>query len=200
MMPHDRRRGSWLDYPRSVPTLKAGRLCCSLSSSIPAPAKPVPSASTVASPLNARPARLRLDAEQVCPCPLAARRAASRGEKSGMLASSRCCAAANCGAHARSPLVHRIRPNASTRRSARAACGRSASRSSRVSTGRFSAASASTHETAANGQQHPPLAHRRLIACHSEPAGDESRCSATNALYSRDALFPSMTSSLCQCT
>jgi hypothetical protein len=195
MMPHDRRRGSWLDYPRSVPTLEAGGLCCSPSSSIPAPAKPVPSASTVASPLTARPARLRLDAEQVCPCPRAARRAASRGEKSGMLASLRCCEAAICGAHARSLLVHRIRPSAFTRRSARAACGRSASRSSRVLTVRFSVASASTHETAANGRQYPPLAHRHQIACHSEPAGEraESRCSTTNALYSRDASFLSMT-------
>jgi hypothetical protein len=160
-----------VDYPSGLIVFEPGGPCCSLSSSILAPDKPVPSASTVASPSTVRLARSRPDAARVCPSHLDARRAASRGEKSEIPASSRRCVTATCEVRDRSRPVRRIQTSPSTRRSAPAVCVPSASRSSQVSTGRFSAASASMPETAADGRQSHP---EHKLRCHSEPAGEES--------------------------
>ena len=164
-----------VDYPGSLLIFEPGRPRCSLSSSIPAPGNPVPSASTVASPSTVSPGRWRPDAARVCRCHHDARRAASRGEKTEMPASSRRYGVATCELRGRSRPVRRIRTSASTRRSAPAACAPSVSRSNRVSTGRFSVASVSTPETAADRR----FPHIQYTRCHSEPAGEESRCSGT---------------------
>jgi hypothetical protein len=139
-----------VDYPGSLLIFEPGRTRCSPSSSIPAPGNPVPSASTVASPSTVSLGSWLPDAARVCRCHHDAWRAASRGEKIEMPASSRRYGVATCGQRGRLRPVRRIRTSASTRRFAPAACALSASRSSQVSTGRFSVASVSTPETVAD--------------------------------------------------
>jgi hypothetical protein len=152
-MPHDRHRGSRIDYAGPVPSREARRRRCSLKSSIPLPVRPVRSASTAANRSTVRQVRFRPGVEPVCPSHRDARHAGSRGEKSGTLVSSRRYGAATCDTRGRIPSVPQIRASAFTRRSAPVVCVRSASRSSRAWIVRFSVASASTRETAANG--HP---------------------------------------------
>jgi hypothetical protein len=139
-----------VDYLGSLLIFEPGRLRCSLSSSILAPGKPVSSASTVASLSTASPARSPPDVARDCRCHRDVRPAESRGGKTEMLASSSPYAAVTCELRGQPRPVRRIRTSASTRRSAPAVCAPFASRSSRVSTGRFSVASVSTRETVAD--------------------------------------------------
>jgi hypothetical protein len=160
-----------VDYLGSLFIFEPGRLRCSLSSSIPAPGKPVPSASTVASPSTTSPTRWRPDAARDCRRHRDVQRAESRGEKTEMPASSRRYGAVTCELRGQSRSVRRTRTNASTRRSAPAVCAPFASPSSRVSTGRYSVASVWIRETVAD-RLHP---HSQYTRCHSEPRGEESR-------------------------
>jgi hypothetical protein len=151
-----------VDYPGSLLIFEPGRPRCSLSSSIPAPGNPVPSASTAASPSIVSPGRWRPDAARVCRCHHDARRAVSRGGKTEMPASSRRYGVATCALRGRLRPVRRTRTSASTRRSAPAVCAPFDSRSNRVSTGRFSVASVSTRETVADRRRSDvfPLSQR----------------------------------------
>jgi hypothetical protein len=150
MLPQDTCWRSGLDYAGHGPIREARRRRCSLNSLIPAPGRLGRSASIVATPSIVRRVRLRPGAERDCRSHRDARRAASCGGKSGTPASRMRCAMATYDARGRSPSVHPIRVSASTRRSAPVVCVPFASRSSRASTARFSVASASTRETAAD--------------------------------------------------